>query len=129
MNVTRMTVDVTELQTGDIIVGAEELGPVRSHRPHYVQPNVEMVFTMTTKEPFGSPQQLEILRPEITVTDSGIDEHGGVWVIARGPASKCDAVRRACAAYSRQRRWGRWISAGASFETGDIVEWRVRYHP
>jgi hypothetical protein len=67
---------------------------------------------------------------EITVTDSGIDEHGGVWVIARGPADKCNAVRRKCSAHSRKNGYGQWISAGASFENGGtVVEWRVRYHP
>jgi hypothetical protein len=67
---------------------------------------------------------------EITVTDSGIDEFGGVWVIARGPADKCDAVRRKCSAHSRKHNYGGWISAGASFENGGtVVEWRVRYHP
>lgn len=67
---------------------------------------------------------------EITVTDTGIDQYGGVWVIATGSGNSCNAVRRACAAHSRKNGYGRWVSAGASFtDAGNVVEWRVRYHP
>jgi hypothetical protein len=65
---------------------------------------------------------------EITVTDSGIDEFGGVWVIGRGPGNQTDAIRRKIAAYSRRHGYGRWVSAGGTFGP-DIAEWRVRYHP
>jgi hypothetical protein len=68
---------------------------------------------------------------EIVVTDNGIDEFGGVWVIARGPANceaEINAVRRACATHARKNGYGRWISSGCSFESGGtVVEWRVRY--
>jgi hypothetical protein len=61
-----------------------------------------------------------------TVTDSGIDEYGGVWVTAVGPDYR--KARALCAAHSRKNSYGQWVSGGATLSP-DSVEVRVRYHP
>ncbi|WMI33870.1 hypothetical protein SEA_PATELGO_269 [Streptomyces phage Patelgo] len=67
-------------------------------------------------------------RSEYTVTDSGIDEYGGVWVTAVGPDYRI--ARRLCAAHSRKHNYGQWVSGGASFmDAGKRVEVNTRYHP
>lgn len=61
-----------------------------------------------------------------TVTDSGIDEYGGVWVTVTGPDYR--KARRLAAAHSRKNGYGSLVSSGATLAP-DSVEVRVRYHP
>jgi hypothetical protein len=65
-------------------------------------------------------------RSEYTVTDSGINEYGSVWVKAIGP--DYTIARRLVAAHSRKNGYGRWLSAGATLSPNS-VEVRVCYHP
>lgn len=59
-----ITVDVSELQYGDIIVGCEEMGPVKWHRPNVNFPETQEMVSWVNggRDFFGKPQRLDILR-------------------------------------------------------------------
>lgn len=66
----KQTVDVTEIKVGDIIVGAEDLGPVKSWREVSVDygPNSRHNTGIKVRgefgeDLFGAPQKLEVDRP------------------------------------------------------------------
>lgn len=62
-----LEIDVTELIPGDVIVGAEDMGPVKSHRPG--AEGGEMVrFMNGGRDLFGAPQKITVRRnPDGTV--------------------------------------------------------------
>lgn len=65
---------------------------------------------------------------EYEVSDSGVDELGYVWVTASGPYWDYERLRQMCAAHSRKKGYGRFVTDGATFN-GRTTEVRVLYRP
>lgn len=111
-----ITVDVTELIKGDMILGAEDMGLVRSHRPHVDTPTMHMVYGETYTDCFPAPYQVRVIRtvpyvvegrvmvtiPGLTWPETGepveLDEGTEHYIITPGYSNMSDLARMACMA-------------------------------
>jgi hypothetical protein len=114
-------VDVTEVIPGDVIVGAEDMGAVRTSRPHVDGPSVHMIYGDKLTDAFGAPQRIGVIRnmPQVheskgepyvmegRVMITGLDLHPvhegtARFIITPGYTTQADCARMEC-----MKRYGR----------------------